>query len=158
MASRYAGALHVEGLRELQAALRAMDRTLPRQLRVAHLDVAKYVAGRARARAESLGSVQAKVAPSVGARAEQRGAGMKFGGARYPMAMGANFGAGHNIPRHTSRGVVRGWNQFPAWGGNQHAGGANDLFFFRTLREESSEIESRYTKSLGELIARHFPD
>jgi hypothetical protein len=145
------GRVEVRGLRELQSALRAADQQLPRLLRVANRNVAETVARTARSRAEALGGVAAKTAPSIRAAAEQRAAKISFGGARYPFAGGANFGAYHDLPRNTARGVVRGWNQFPEWGGNQFTGGANDRFIYWTIRREHDRIVAAYEDELARL-------
>ncbi len=148
-----ANAVRVEGLAELQRAVRAArGPSGARLLRLANKEVAETVAARARDRAESLGGVAAKVAPSIKAAAEQRYAKLSFGGARWPMAMGANFGAYHNVPRNTRRGVVTGWNQFPEWGGNRFTGGAKDQFIYWTIARMGDDIEAEYEEALDRLL------
>jgi len=144
----------VVGLEEFRKALRTMDKQLPRELRKANKNAAEVVASAARSRAESQGGVQAKTAPSVKAAAEARHAKVSLGGARYPFALGANFGAGHNKPRSTSRGAVLGWNQFPAWGGNQVTGGANDMFLYWAIRAKRAAFMRAYERELDQLIDR----
>lgn len=101
-----ASSVRVVGMRELQAALRRVDTALPRQLRLAgNAAVAGIVTG-AQARARSQGGVAAKTAPSIRAASEQRAAAVKIGGARYPFALGAEFGA-------------QRFRQFEPWRGNQ---------------------------------------
>lgn len=154
------GVIHLEGLIDLQRELRAVDRDLPKQLRVANKTAAEVVAAAARRRAYSLGGVQAKVAPTIKAAAEQRAAKISWGGARYPFAGGANFGAYHNRTRNTSRGIQQGWNQFPEWGGNQFTGGARDMFIYRALRQAGvvEDFIDAYDQALGDLLRRAFPD
>lgn len=149
--------IKVEGLRDLQRDLRRMDKDAPREIRLMHREVAEPVVATSVALAESLGGVAAKVAPSIRVLAEQRAVGLKFGGARYPMAMGANFGAYHNVDRigPSGRRYV-GYHQFPRWGGNQWTGGAADRFVFRAIA--SHDIEGMYAKAFDEWVDRsaHF--
>lgn len=88
-----ADAIQVQGLRELQRELRALDRAWPRELRVASKEAADVVAEATRASFASRGGVAPKVAPSVKALAQQRSASVRIGGAKYPFAMGSNFGS-----------------------------------------------------------------
>lgn len=154
------GHVRVEGLIELQRALREVDRTLPRELRKANKNAAEVVASAARRKAFALGGVAAKTAPSIRAAAEQRAAKIRWGGAKYPFAGGANFGAVHDVPRVTGRGRQVGWNQFATWGGNQFTGGAKDLFIYRTLREAGvvDDLVDAYDREIGDLMRRAFPN
>ncbi len=160
--ARSAGKVHVQGLADLQRELRSIDAKLPRELRRTNLEAAQLVATAARNRAFALGGVASHVAPSIKAAAEQRAAKIAFGGARWPMAMGANFGAGHDTLRHVvrqGRGVmVRGWNQFPEWGGNQFTGGANDRFIYRTIAATRDRFMDEYQQMLDALMRRAFPN
>lgn len=153
-------AVRVEGLIDFQRELRQVEPALARGLRAANKAAAEVVATAARRRAFALGGVQAKTAPSVRAAGEQRAAKVAWGGARYPFAAGANFGALHDKVRNTERGIQLGWNQFPLWGGNQFTGGARDMFVYRTLREHGvvDDFVDVYEDLLGELMRRAFPD
>ncbi len=151
-------AVAVEGLVDFQRALGTVSKDLPKELRAANKEAAEHVARAARARAQSLGGVAAKVAPSIKSAAEQRASKLVFGGPRYPMAMGANFGAYHDRPRVDSAGrQVTGWNQFPQWGGNQFTGGARDRFFYFTIARERDTFEQVYMDMIEALAARAFP-
>lgn len=149
----YSGAVRVDGLQELQRAVRNARGTAgTRLIRAANKDAAELVASRARDRAQQLGGVAAKVAPSIKAAGEQRYAKLSFGGARYPMAMGANFGAQHDVLRNTSARAYLGWNQFPEWGGNQWTGGARDRFLYYTLARQGDAIQAEYERALDQLL------
>lgn len=147
-------AVEVRGLTEFQRALRDIDQSMPRELRKANKSAAEIVASAARDRAVSLGGVAAKSAPSLKAGGEQRFAKVSLGGARYPFALGANFGAQHNIARNTSRGLVLGWNQFPEWGGNQWMGGAADRFLYWAIRRKRDEFVSEYERLIDQLARK----
>jgi len=150
-------AVSVVGLAELQRDLRAIDASLPRELQKTNKAAAEHMAIRMRARAQSLGSTAAHIAPSIKAAAEQRASKVHIGGARYPMALGANFGAGHDQPRATSRGTVLGWNQFPEWGGNQFGGGTDRIVYF-TIQREQREWVAMFERMIDDLTRRAFPD
>lgn len=149
------GAVQIRGLTEFQRALRDIDATLPKELRQANKNAAEVVAEAGRARAESLGGVARKAAPSLRAAAEQRYAKVSLGGARYPFALGANFGAQHDVPRVSGAaadGTVLGWNQFPEWGGNQFTGGAGDRFLYWALRARRDEFVAEYERQIDLLL------
>lgn len=159
-------AVHVQGLAELQRELRALDQALPRELRQLNKAAAEVVAADARARARALGGIAAKAAPSVKAAAEQRRAKVTIGDARHPFALGAEFGAKHDLPRRitTKDGrswVQRGWNQFRPWRGNQHVdvGTAGPGYFlYPAIRGTTDETLDLYERGLDALMRRAFPD
>lgn len=100
-----AGAIRVDGLRELQAELRAVDRALPKQLREANKQAATVVADRAKV----LVPVRSgRLRGSIGVRAGQRDAQVKAGSAaRVPYAGPISFG----WPGRPNR--ARGWRGGP---------------------------------------------
>lgn len=151
------GAVQVRGLSELQRALRDVDVALPRELRVANKEAAELVADAARARAEGLGGVAEKTAPSIRALGEQRRAKIALGGARYPFALGANFGAYHDRPRNTAHGRLEGWNQFPSWAGNRFTGGSRDRFLYWAVAHKRKEFIEVYEQLLDAVAKRAFP-
>lgn len=151
MAKTTGETVRIEGLRELQAGLKAIDPKLPREMRVTNLTAAETVAKPARARAMSLGGVAAHIAPSIKATAEQRAAKVALGGPKYPMAMGANFGAHHDIVRQTPRGPVLGWNQFPA-------PVKPDRILYRTIAIEAPRFTELYGRMIDRLTHQAFPD
>lgn len=137
--------IDVRGLVELQRELRKVSAELPRMLRVANLEAAELVAAEARARALALGGVAAKVAPSVKALAEQRRAAVRLGGARYPMAMGAEFG-GRGRPRT---------RQFAPWRGN---GAGAGYFLHPAKRDKTDEVVERFGDAVERITRAAFPD
>lgn len=152
---RGVGAVEIRGLTEFQRALRQIDRSLPRELRKVNKSAAEIVADAARTRAQSLGGVAAKSAPSIKATAEQRRAKVALGGARYPFALGANFGALHDVPRIGPSGrQFAGYNQFPQWGGNQFTGGANDRFLYWAISRKRDKFMGEYERLIDAFVDR----
>lgn len=94
MAFRPEDSIKVQGLRDLQRELRKLDDDgLIDQLKDANEEVAQLVVDRAKARARSLGGMEAKAAETLTARRGQRRAEVSLGGAKAPFAAGAEFGA-----------------------------------------------------------------
>lgn len=134
--------IQVDGLKELQSALRAADRDFPKQLRVANKSAADLVAEGTRSSFASRGGVAPKVAPSVKALAQQRNASVKIGGPKYPFALGSEFGS------------IR-YKQFPAWKGNGPDAGYS---LYETIRDKRDDVVEVYGDALDKLTARIFPD
>lgn len=128
----------VVGLRDFQRELRALDKAWGPELRKTNKAVAEQVAGAVRASFSSRGGVAPKVAASVRAMAQQRNASVRIGGARFPYAMGANFGS------------VR-YTQFPA-------PVDPDYSLFRTIRAERASTLDAYEKAVADLTKRAFPN
>lgn len=149
------GTLAIEGLAELNKALRALGPEMQNELRDTNRFVAQFVAADARSAASALGGVAAHVAPSIKAVGGNRSAGVAFGGARYPMAAGAEFGAGHNVVRSRTTGGYKGYNQFDAWSGNDTRAG---YFVYPAIRQDSSRIETEYGKAMDRLLKKAFPN
>lgn len=134
--------VRVEGLRDLQAELRKID--LARDLRDANKQAAEVVATAAQARAQGLGGVAAKTAPSVKAAAEQRRAKVTIGSNREPWALGAEFGGG---ARPTTQ-------QFEPWRGSGSSAG---YFLYPAVRSTREQFVDAYDKALEQLVRRAFP-
>lgn len=135
------GDVAVEGLAELQRALKAMgDVESSREVRAAGKEAATYVAGEARGTATSLGGVAAHVAPSIKASAGATNAGVSFGGAAYPMAAGAEFG-GRGRPTT---------QQFQPWRGS---GPGSGYFVYPSITDHVDEIVEPYEQAI-QSIAR----
>jgi hypothetical protein len=132
------GAVQVDGLVELNRALKVMGGDLPKELRAANKAVATFVTADAKSAAESLGGVAALVAPSIKASAGATSAGVAFGGPAYPMAGGAEFGA-YQYP------------QFHPWRGNGPGAG---YFVYPAIRQDVDRIETEYHNALEHLIAK----
>lgn len=134
-----AGAIRVEGLTELNKALRAIGPEARTQLKEASKRIADFVAADARSHAQARGGVAAKVAPSIKPRAGLAGsAGVAFGGAAYPFAGGAEFGS-------------QRFHQFDSWTGNGPSAG---YFLYPAIRQDAERIVTEFTQSLDELIRR----
>lgn len=135
-------AVRVEGLADFQKELRALDRTLPRELGQANKRAAEMVAERARQRAQSLGSVAAKSAPSIKAAAEQRRSKINLGSTREPWALGAEFG-GQGRPTT---------QQFEPHRGRE------GYFLYPTIRDTRDEYLEIYGRILEQLMRAAFPN
>lgn len=136
------GTVKVDGLRELNAALRAIGPEAQKELKEASRKVAEFVANDARAAAQSLGGVAAHVAPSIRPVGGVSGAGVAFGGAAYPMAGGAEFGS------------MR-FKQFKPWRGNGSDAG---YFAYPAIRQDADRIETEFTHAVDDIIKRRFPE
>lgn len=129
------GAIQVDGLKELNQALRKLEPGFRKELKGLNLRVAKLVTEEARAVAYSLGGVAAHVAPSLKAKGAQQSAGVELGDAA---AAGAEFGA-------------KQYKQFKPWKGNTETAG---YFLYPTIRQDAAKIEAIYTDGLGTIIKR----
>lgn len=139
MARIRSGEVKVDGLRELNNALRAVGKEAQGELRDAGKKIAEAVADDARSNAYSLGGVAAKVAPSIRASAGVRSAGVGFGGAAFPFAGGAEFGS------------LR-YKQFKPWRGNTSDAG---YFVYPSIRSNSERIAEDYAGAVDDLMRRH---
>lgn len=134
--------IDVDGLRIFQRDLRAVDKELPRQLRVINLKAATLVADDARGRAEAAGGALGKAAPSIKPVAQQRSAGVRIGGARYPFALGGEFGSIQ-------------YKQFQPWRGNGSDAG---YALYPAKRANTERIVDMYGDMLLDLARIAFPD
>lgn len=137
-------AVRVEGLADFQKELKRLDQKLPRELQKANKRAAELVADAARTRATGLGSVAAKAAPSIKAAAEQRRSKVSIGGARYPFALGAEFG-GQGRPTTM---------QFAPWSGSDTGAG---YFLYPAIRETRDEFMDAYDDAIEQLTREAFP-
>lgn len=136
------GTVQVDGLRELNAALKAIGPDARKELKEASARVAGFVAADARAAAYTVGGVAAHVAPSIRPVASIAGAsGVALGGAAYPMAGGAEFG-----------GIK--YKQFKPWRGNSSDAG---YFLYPAIRQDADRIETEFTEAVDDIIKRRFP-
>lgn len=132
------GDIQVEGLAELNRALKAMGPEFQRELKDTNKKVAEIVADDARAAAYSLGGVAAKTAPSIKAKGYTASAGVSIGGAGYPFAGGAEFGSYK-------------YKQFQPWRGNSTDAG---YFLYPAIRHDVDRIETEYRDALDDLIKK----
>lgn len=147
--SRY----EIKGLADFKRELRKINDQLPKELGNVNHDVAQYVKRRAQGRAST--PLEHRAAATMTAARQQRTALIRLGGARNPEALGAEFGAGRNIERHTSRGSVAGWNQFRPWRGSGLDAG---YFLFPTIRDDTPQILDLYLDLIDRLAKKAFPD
>lgn len=148
------GFIRVTGLKELAKALREIDKDLPKEMSAGSQQVAQHIVDRATTAAASVGPMQRKAARSLAAARQQKMAAIKYGGARYPFAMGAEFGggkygAGNPKPGSGGRGFT---TQFRPWRGNSSDAG---YFLYPTIRRESDRIVELYGQVLDDLINKH---
>lgn len=152
-----AQAVHVRGLREFQAELRATHAKLPRAMRIANTHIAEVVASNVRDKASThRRRVVAKSAPAIVGRGEQRAAKLVINkGTRYRFADGAFFGA-------------KQFPQFEPWVGNQREMawpvGANDEGPGRGpyainpgIFEAIGDIEEFYLDAFEDAVKAAFP-
>lgn len=99
-----AASIRVEGLRELQQALRNLDGQTQKQIRVALNKAAEIVAAEARRRAPARSG---DLRRSVRVSSDQRSAGISMGSASVPYAgfidYGNKVGSGHGVGRKDSQ-------------------------------------------------------
>lgn len=145
------GLIKVDGLSELNRALRDMGPQMQKQLKAASKEIATFVANDARAAAEALGGVAAHVAPSIKPSSGALSAGVALGGPAYPMAGGAEFGAGNNKMRSRRTGEYVGFRQFEPWRGNSTNAG---YFLYPSIRRDVDRIETEYTAAVEAVINR----
>lgn len=145
------GAIEVEGLAELNRALKQLGKETQRELRDASKEVATEVASEAAAAARALGGVAARVAPTVKASAGVTSAGVGFGGSAAPEAGGAEFGANRERERTRKTGTYVGYRQFQPWRGNGEQAG---YFVYPTIRRNSEHIADTYLEHINELTGR----
>lgn len=137
------GDVKVEGLAELNRALKAIGPDARKELKEASKAAAEMVAGDARSNAQGLGGVAAHVAPSIKAAASVAGsAAVSFGGSAYPMAGGAEFGS------------IR-YKQFQPWRGNSSDAG---YFLYPAIRQNIDLLVEKYTDAIDHIINRRFPE
>lgn len=143
--------VQVSGLRELAKGLKGGEERLDLELRKRMRTMAKEVAADARAMAAGLQPrVPEAVLNTLVGRAQSASAEVKLGSNRVPYALGWEFGAAHNFPRETHRGIVRGWNQFPLWRGNKSEAG---YFLYPTIRSKRAELEQDILDLIDEVLA-----
>lgn len=149
--ARIQSGIEIRGLKDLRKALRDVDEKLPKELANVNQDVARFVIDRAQGRAAT--PLENRAARTMKAARQQQVALIRLGGARYPEALGAEFGAGQNTLRNTTRGVMVGWNQFRPWRGSGSGAG---YFLFPTIRDDTPQIIDMYYELIDEFTRRVF--
>jgi hypothetical protein len=149
---RISSSIEIKGFKDLQRELRLVDARLPKELGDVNYDVAQYVIARSKGRAST--PLENRAAGTLKAARQQKVSLVRLGGPRNPEALGAEFGAGHNTLRNTTRGVMEGWNQFRPWRGS---GAGAGYFLFPTIREDTPQIIDMYYDLIDNLTRRAFP-
>jgi len=146
----------VAGLADLRRELRKLDDAgLIDQLKDANWSIASHVVARARSRAAALGKMEAKAAGSLTASRAAARAQVSGGGSKAPFFGGAEFGSGRGTVRNTTRGLVRGWNQFAPWTGSGSGAGR---FLYAAIRADADMIADTYLEAITKITARAFPE
>lgn len=123
--------IRMEGVRELQGALRKMDADLPKELRLGFNDVAGIVVDYARPRFPAR---TGRAAGSVRAQSSQRGAAVAEGGRRARYAPWLDFGGAVGPGRSVKRQFIRSGRY--VWAG---------------VRERREEIQDRLEKVISDV-------
>lgn len=140
--------VRVDGLRDLQKALRQADKDFPKELRKANLGAAEVVAQETRQSFLSRPGVAPKVALTVRAVAQQRNASVKIGGelkGRSPKAIGAQTAMGSNF------GTIGRFPQFPPVK-------KPDYSLYTSIYAKRAEVLDTYDDALGKLTKKAFPN
>lgn len=131
--------VQVQGLTELRNALKEVGPESAKAMVKVGREVARDVVSEAKGRAQALGGVAAKAAPSLRASAGAKSAGVGLGGPSAPWAPGAEFGGGR---RPTTR-------QFQPWRGNGPGAG---YFVYPTIRDNEEQIVESYYDGLADVL------
>lgn len=132
------GAVQVEGIVELNRALKGLGPEFNGEMRKVSKIVADLEAADSKAAAYTIGGVAAHVAPSLKPSAGALSAAVSMGGGAYPMAAGAEFGSDK-------------YKQFKPWrGGGMDAG----YFLYPTIRHDLDRIETKYSQGMDDLLRR----
>lgn len=156
------GGVQVLGLREFRAALRELDQRWDSAFSLAHQRIATQGANYARARARSMGGVQAKAASAIGGKhttAQARVAVLPSAIDR--MANVAFWGA----KRHTgwyAKGRYRNSpDQHPPWVGNSWepmVAGQGPYAINEALAQHRDELLDEYLEAVTGIAQRAFPE
>jgi hypothetical protein len=146
--------VQVKGLKEFRNALKALDdKSLENDLKRANQRVGRLVVDKAQGNAST--RLEQRSAATLKASLSGFRAQVNLGGASFPAALGAEFGAQQNVLRDTRRGQVLGWNQFKEWRGSGENAG---YFLYPAIRESEDEIIELYGDEIEALAAKAFPD
>lgn len=133
----------IEGLDDFTGDLRAMSKALDggEAMKDANYAVGMVVVDAAKSRAGGLGRMEAKAAQSLTAGRAQRAASVAIGGAKFPFALGAEFGSDR-------------YRQFRPWRGSGKTAG---YWLWPAVRSEGEQIERVYAEALDDITRRAFP-
>lgn len=147
----------VSGIVETQRALRQVDATLPRELRVIGNRAAERIVDVANRNASRLGSADRKAAAAgLRARSQQRNVAVSLRATkRVPWVFGREFGAARDVPRTRTRNGRRqtyvGYRQFRAWRGSGNDAG---YWLYPAVRSEGARVADDYLKGVDTLLRR----
>ena len=135
--------IRVEGIREVAAALRAIDKGLQKELRDGMKAAAEIVVPEIQARVPHR---RGKAAASVKAKGTNRGAGISFGGTKAPyfpwLDFGGSVGRGHEPGKANSGAIKRDIVQ----GGR---------YVYPAIAAKQPEVREKVDDLLADLIRRH---
>lgn len=138
-----------EGLKELSAGFREIkDREALKTIKQANVAAAEVVIADATSRAST--PLEQRAAATLAATKAVNYAAVKFG-AGFAGAAGAEFGAKQDVPRRRRSGVVRGWNQFKEWRGNDDGAG---YFLYPAVRANTEQIADDYASRMEAMLDR----
>jgi len=108
-----AGKIDTSGLRALRKAFKNTgSKDFDKHLRAAHVKIAEQVIAAAR---PGVAAQSSRVAASMQPVRSAVGARIRVGGPDLPWTGGLLFGAMKDQERRTTRGTMKGWNQFRPW-------------------------------------------
>ncbi len=142
------GRVDMEGIRDVQKALRAVDKDLPKQLRAAGNTAAQIVVDAARSRAST--RLERRAGRSLKVSSQQRSVAVSLGGRGFPEAFGAEFGADDFRLRTRRSGRYIGYRQFKPWRGS---GAGAGYFFYPAIRAKQPEVLRVYLQEVDWLVA-----
>lgn len=141
------GSAEIIGLRDFTRALKEVGDKYPDKMRDANYQAAEQISLRARAIASAQGGVARKASESLRASRTLNYAAIRLGSAKFPFALGAEFGA------------LR-YRQFKAWRGNQWGGweGGPGYFLHPAIRQYGPAVIADYFTKLEALHKQAFPE
>jgi hypothetical protein len=153
MSRMKSGTVAVHGLDELRRELKKLDGNAATEaLKDANYRVAELVVQAAQSRASTR---MERAAMATLRPARQAARAQVTGGSGIEFFGGAEFGAAQNQLRNTSRGVVRGWNQFKAWRGS---GADAGYALYPGIRDSTERIVEVYGDEVMKITRDAFPE
>jgi len=142
------GRVDIEGVRDIQKALRSVDKDLPKRLKDAGNAAAQIIVDDTRARART--PAERRVARSVKVSSQQRSVAVSVGGRGFPEAGGVIFGAAQDRLRVRRSGRYVGYRQFRPWLG---AGRSAGYLLFPSIRARQDDVVKVYLDQVDRLVA-----
>lgn len=127
--------VRVDGLRDLQRALRGISKEAAKELRLALREIAAEIAKSASAKVPRRSG---RAASSYKPRASGAGAAIAFGGTRAPYAPWLDFGGRVGVNKSVSRPFIR-----------------EGRYLFPTIGENSDEIKNRADEAMKRLADKY---